>query len=201
MKNKNGFFKFVGLLACVGLLTAGSTYAYFTHAQKINNQFTVGENTISIEEEFEPPKEMTQGENVYKKKVQIKNESNVPCYVRVFAEFSDGDIKAISQLDNGAGFVNAADYPDNLPENWVYISEADDTLLGGYYYYTVPLEVGAKTIPLFERVKTTFAAAEDVKAYELIVYAESVQTLDKNGEDFTGAEPWNQAWDEFINRK
>ena len=50
-------------------------------------------------------------------------------------------------------------------------------------------------------MKTTFAKAEDVQDYEIIVYAECVQTLDKDGAEFTGGTPWKSAWKEFLERK
>ena len=104
----------------------------------------------------------------------------------------DQDIKNISEYssDNGETWYSVEDYADHLPDNWVRD--------GLYYYYTEPLQPGELTNPLITNVKTTFASAEDVKQYEIIVYQESVQTLDKNGEEFTGNDAYNQAWDEFL---
>lgn len=57
------------LIASAG---AGSTAAYFRHAQTVKNVLSVGESTIEIAEDYAPPKEMQQGENIYKKKVAVK---------------------------------------------------------------------------------------------------------------------------------
>ena len=146
---------------------------------------------------------MQQGENIYKKRVAVKNTGTVPCYVRVYAGFSDSAVEDVSQLYNPNGWFDAASYQDNLPDGWAFVTPADDAVVGdgGYYYYTKPLQPGKSTEPLFEKVKTTFAKAEDVQDYEIIVYAECVQTLDKVGAEFTGSTPWKSAWKEFLERR
>lgn len=63
------------------------------------------------------------------------------------------------------------------------------------------MAAGKTTDALFKKVKTTFQTAADVQDYEIIVYAESVQTADKDGAEFTGSDPWKQAWTEFLSRK
>ena len=146
------------LIASAG---AGSTAAYFRHAQTIKNVLSVGESTIEITEDYAPPKEMQQGENIYKKKVTVKNTGTVPCYVRVYAGFSDSAVEDVSQLYNPNGWFDAASYQDNLPDGWAFVTPTDDAVVGdgGYYYYTEPLQPGKSTEPLFEKVKTTFAKA------------------------------------------
>lgn len=97
--------------------------------------------------------------------------------------------------------------PDN---DWVYISTDTDPLLGGYFYYTQPVKSSESegatkdnviTNPLIEKVATYFESANDVKDYEIIVYAESVQTTDKDGVEFTGNDAYKDAWTEFLTRK
>ena len=199
---KKGVLILVAVILIVGA-GVGSTAAYFRHAQTVNNVLSVGENTIEIAEDYAPPKEMQPGENEYKKKVTVKNTGTVPCYVRVYAGFSDSAVENVSQLYNQNGWFDATSYPDNLPNGWAFVTPADDAVVGdsGYYYYTEPLQPGKSTAPLFEKVKTTFAKAEDVQDYEIFVYAESVQTRDKDGMEFSGAEPWKDAWTEFLERK
>lgn len=190
------------LAASLLLLGAVGTMAYFTHSQMLKNSFTVGENSIVIEEDYKPPKEMTQGENRYEKKVRIKNTGTVPCFVRVFADFSDHDMKLLSEMSpDGASFYPAAEYPGHVPEGWTYVTKAESQILGGYYYYTRELSAREKTEPLFQEVRTTFPSADQIKDYEILVYAESVQVLDKNGATFTGPEPYRKAWTEFLERR
>ena len=191
-----------GLASMICLAAIGGTVALFRAKSALNNQLSVGYNTITITEDFTPPKEMTAGENTYKKNVKVKNTGTVPCYVRVYAAFSDSSVADVSELSpDGSSFFSAGSYAEHLPEHWTYIEESDDAELGGYYYYTEPVAAGKTTDALFKKVKTTFQTAEDVQDYEIIVYAESVQTADKDGAEFTGSDPWKQAWTEFLSRK
>lgn len=184
------------------LSAAATTMAYFTYWKMFNNTFSVGENKIKITEEYIPPKEMQEGDNIYKKKVQIENTGTVPCYVRVFTEFSDSTLRDTSFLSpNGSDYYPANQYKNHLPEEWVYITDEENALLGGYYYYTKPLNQKAVTVPLFKTVKTHFETANEIKDYEIIVYAESVQVLDKNGSAFEGDTPYTAAWTEFLERR
>lgn len=181
---------------------AGITWAYFSHAQRIKNSFLVGSNTIGITEEYIPPKKMEVGDNVFKKRVQIKNTGTIPCFVRVFADFSDQEVKAWSQLSpDGSAYYAAEVYPDHLPDGWIYLTEEAEPLLGGYYYYTKPVDPGLKTIPLWEKIKTHFDTPEQVRDFDILVYGESVQTLDGVGAEWSGPDPWRQAWAEFLERR
>lgn len=194
----------VPLLAAVltAGLSAGGTIAYFSYRNAVANRLSVGTNTIEISEDFTPPKVMNAGENTYKKTVKVKNTGTVPCFVRIYTAFSDSAVTEKSELSpDGTNFYPAAEYDKHLSDGWIYISEDENALLGGYYYWTGELPVKKETDPLFKMVKTTFPTAESVQDYEIIVYAESVQVLDKDGNKFAGADPWKQAWQEFLERK
>lgn len=188
------------MAAAFSLFTAVSAaLAYFIHWRLLNNVFSIGYNDISIVEEYDPPKELKEGVNSFAKRIQVKNTGKISCYVRVLVKFSDSDIEKISELSpDGSEYYSALEYAEHLPKHWSYISEADDELLGGYYYYTEELAPDQRTDPLLEKVKTTFEKAEDVTAYEIYVYSESVQTLDADGEAFTGNEPYLDVWREFL---
>lgn len=207
---------------CVLMFGAGGIYAYQTSQERAVNDFSVGNNSIEPKEEFDPPEELTEGENIYKKAVAISNTGNIPCYIRVRAEFSDSAIAEISgftddtskngtyysALKDGADadvtdpdgntVIYADSYTGHLPEGWVYIPETESEELGGYYYFTEEVEPGEDTSYLFQYVKTYFANAADVKAYDIYIYAESVQVRDHNGETYPDADPWKQAWSEFL---
>lgn len=184
------------------LLAFGTTTAYLSYLQKQHNAFTVGRNTIAVTEEYAPPMEMKQGDNLYQKKVQVKNTGTVPCFVRVFAGFSDREMEERSQLSpDGAKLYPAAEYAAHLPDGWSCIEPEEDVLLGGYYYFTEAVEPKQETIPLFEKVNTHFERAEDVSAYEILIYAESVQVRDLDGVEFAGADAWRQAWTQFLERR
>lgn len=197
-----GVRKCLVAMTAVALVGIGGTWAYFTYMQSLQNAFSVGTNTITVTEEFEPLKEMGTGENVFKKKVQVENTGTVPCFVRVFVDFSDSGIADISQISpDGASYYPASEYTEHLPDGWAYIPEEGDNPLGGYYYYTEIVEPDRKTVPLFEKVKTHFDTAGQIVDYDMIVYSESVQVLDMEGSGFGGSDAYKNAWTEFLERR
>jgi alternate signal-mediated exported protein len=223
-----------GVVAAAVLLVAG-VYAYLTHSDTATNEFSGGNNEIEVVEEFTPPTQLEPGVNAYAKKVQIHNSGNVPCYIRVYVNFSDGDIKKVSGYsndgttyysavldgdeiavdvkdENGNVVVNKDKYINHLPAHWVYLPETGqntdsvDDAMGGWFYYTLPVAADGTTSALFDKVLTYFASEADIDAYQIIVYAESVQIRDHDGEsataedkdDTTGA--WYVMWREFLDR-
>lgn len=192
------------ILVCMAaaLFGAGGTWAYFTHSRIADNAFHVGSNTIEIQENYEPPKTLTTGENIFRKKVQVKNTGTVSCFVRVFADFSDYRIRNLAQISpDGSDYYPANDYAGYVPEEWTYISPEEDLLLGGFYYYSAPLEAGKTTDPLFEKIKCSFQSAEEIREFDILVSAESVQIYDKNGAEFTGEYGYREAWTEYLERR
>lgn len=218
----------------VGILV----YAFLTSEKAVKNEVKIGNNTIEIEEDFVPPVKQMKN-TIFKKKVQVKNTGNVPCYVRVYADFSDGTIRDISYFSNDAGalldeekfsdenYVNGISvgntygfycakrdttdnknyvYEENLPANWVFIPDnenGDDSVLKGYYYYTKEVPAGGLTEPLFTYILTKYTSESDIKQFDVIVYGESIQVTDKNGDIFeddepAGVEAWRKAWREFL---
>ena len=153
---------------------------------------------------------------------------SVACYVRVAVEFSDDDIAKVSGytadetvyyscMTGGIESITTADgreddgtlgvtginkdaYINHLPSDWVYIApdDANDSDLGGDYYYTKGLAPGETTESLFKKVTTYFKSKDDIKDYDIYVYAESVQDANSHGESFTGENTWKQAWKEFL---
>ncbi len=197
MKKKAGI---IALMAAIFLLS-GVTAAYLSYENDVDNSFIVGTNTIEISEDYEPPGELTVGDNIFKKRVAVENTGNIPCFVRVFADFSDPAIRDISYISpDGVEWYAADEYKYHLPQGWEYVEE-DDELMGSYYYYTHILAPGEKTPLLFDSIKTVIEDAGQIKDYEIIVYAESVQTLDKDGQEFAGSRAWEDAWREFLNRR
>ena len=174
-----------------------STFAYLTDGESTTNKLTVGENVIEITEKFTPPEELVTGANTFDKEVKVTNTGDVSCFTRVFLELSDNDVRGESKLSpDGTNFYTVEEFKDHLPTGWVY---EDSALLGPYYYYTSAIAPGEETPYLIKKVQTTFASAEDIEPYDIYVYAESVQVLDKDGQNFTGADVWKQAWTEYLN--
>ena len=197
---------FALLLVLICIVIAGGTLgviAYLTDSEAGVNILSVGYNEIEIVEEFPTP-EVTQGVNVYKKSVAVQNTGNTPTYVRVFLDFSDSRVADISEFSpDGTTFYAVSNYASHLPTGWVFVPEtaSDGALIGGFYYYTNVLEPGETTPKLIHTVKTTFADENDVVAFDIHVLAESVQTLDRDGQEFGGSSPWRSAWVEFAEDK
>lgn len=153
-KKKKIIFSLLALLAVVSI---GIVYAYFTGSANKNNQFSIGGNEVEIIEEFEPGDETKPGD-VFTKKPSVMNTGSVPCYVRAFAEFNDNAVAQCASVD----WNNTA---------WTVKQE------DGFYYYKTVLQPGEVTEPLFTQVAiSSDADPELVKKFDIIVYAESVQS-------------------------
>ncbi len=191
---------FAGLFVISG--SVGLTWAYFTQNSLLKNKLNAGSNEIEIVENYEPPERLEVGETIFRKRMEVKNTGRIPCYIRVFADFSDYEIRDRSEFSpDGSVFYPAAEYQEYLPEPWQFISEEEDELLGGYYYYGDILEVGEKTVPLLEKVKCSFERADQIHPFDILISAESVQIRDRFGETFMGEAAHLQAWREFLERR
>ena len=102
------------------------------------------------------------------KRVKIRNEGSVACYIRAALIFSE-PIEAIEGLDT---------------ENWV--KGEDD-----YYYYKKPVSEGESTTELFTGIRV--AKEMEQKELEVSVYEESVQ-IQKGNMVFHG---YREAWDAY----
>lgn len=147
----------------------GVTYAYLIANDSVQNEFTVGENKIEVEEEYDPPEKL-KPEIVIPKKPCVKNTGNLPCFVRARADFSDSEAK---------GFCNDLDIDT---ENWEY--DPDD----GYYYYKKLLQPGEATTYLFTKLEIkkekpdgTPLTEGDLIDFDVLVFAESCQHEDHDG--------------------
>ena len=155
----------------VGLLCIGGIAAYLTAAAKITNTVTVGYNEIEIVEDFTPPIEMKPGVS-FQKEVAVSNTGPVDCFVRVLSLFSRSDMEDLCDVNYNT-------------QDWEY-NETDQ-----YWYYKHSLKAGETTEPLFDTVKIHDDASETaIKAFDIIVYAESYQ----DSGEFSN---YQAAWEHF----
>ena len=194
------------------LLLIGITGAYLMGVSgKQINSIPIGYDSVEIIEEFIPPTKQ-QAITEYKKKVQVRNNGSVPCFVRVYVEFSDSRISDISSFSSDSQNYYTASrdtsnkdaYVNHLPDKWVFIPDNDNGVLAGYFYYTEPIAPESVSSAIFEYVKTDYTDYKDSEfapiQYEIIVYAESVQIIGTSGTDFSAIEDgWKSAWLEFLN--
>ena len=208
--NKKRKLVAVAVLAIMAVVGATAlTLGFLGDNTAITNKFKIGHNKSSVYEELGDLAQST-GTKYHKKIVKIKNEDNVPCYVRVYMDFSDSAYADKSYLSNGSaetaeaagnltyysakrkidGSDDVETYIEKLAsatnttaEKWVFIPETTDTdgaLLGGYYYYIVPVEPGKSTDSLIQWIKIeNGATADDIKAFNVLVYSETVKATEE----------------------
>ena len=170
-----------GIIICL-IITGviGTTAAFFTAYDTADNRVGIGYNESLIVEEFPSPDPIVPGQsNNYTKKVAVKNNDSVPCYVRVSVSFSSSHIGSATALTD----LNTTD--------WIFISEEDDPKLGGYYYYKEALAPDESTRSLFEGITISpgadFSFSSSGDTFDVIVYEESVQC----GAYTSYADAWN----------
>ena len=215
-----------GVLFCAGAaavvsMSVGVSLAYLAANKNTPNEIKIDKGVISINEVFSEPSPL-QLDNVTKKVVQVQNNGNSDCYVRVYVAFSDSDIAKKSLVSNTepvspaaqpaadsyitwAAFTSTST-PQTISPHWVYNST------DGYFYYTQKVPAGENTEPLFRWVKTEYGkqtaggndneqyydgtnGSDFIKNFEIIVYSESVQTVDMGNEV-----AYNVAWQNFLSK-
>ncbi|WP_303818870.1 SipW-dependent-type signal peptide-containing protein [Ruminococcus flavefaciens] len=186
------------VLSAVLIAVTAFTLAYFTSSDEVTNRFMgvyppeekpVAD--ITVTEIFEPPTEKS--DEPFQKSVQIENNGNIDCYIRVRLEFSSSEVRDISWLsndddkDNDEAYINASEYRySTLPDGWEYREE------DGFYYYTEAVAPSDRTASLIKWVKTVFPDDDsvDTDEYDIYVYSEAVPADDEDGERMTYEEAW-----------
>lgn len=186
--------------------------AYFTSNDRKDNNVIIANNKIDISEEFAPPDEQSIGNNRYKKKVSVTNDSNSPCYIRVYMDFSDSRTRNRSYFSNDwdgstgrfysavRDMTNTETYVAKLNEvapNWTFVPDDDSSLLAGYYYYKQLVSAGQSTEPLITYVNTHNETNDDIQQYDIIVYSESIQIFDMDGKEY---DDYEEAWTDFLSK-
>lgn len=186
------------VLSAVLIAVTAFTLAYFTSSDEVTNRFMgvyppeekpVAD--ITVTEIFEPPTDKS--DEPFQKSVQIENNGNIDCYIRVRLEFSSSEVRDISWLsndddkDNEDAYINASEYRySTLPDGWEYREE------DGFYYYTEAVAPSDRTASLIKWVKTVFPDDDsvDTDEYDIYVYSEAVSADDEDGERMTYEEAW-----------
>ena len=198
------------VLAVGGLLA----FAYFMSMDTVENRITIADNTIDISEVFDPPPEQSTEDNIFTKKVYVQNTGTAPCYVRVYADFSNSFVRSRSFISDSSDdsppiFYSAERVLDSTDERetfaehlnsgdgWVFVPDDSGTVLAGFYYYPYPLAVQETTPLLFSYIKTVNPTEDDIDQYDIYVYSESIQLTDLNGQTYAD---YAAAWTDFLSR-
>lgn len=222
MKKRNIIIVCIAVLAVV-LSAVGVSMAYLGDLEEKDNEVIVGRDIAEISEVFSEPSEQSMV-NEHNKEVRVKNTGSVPCYVRVYAEFSDSEIAKKAQVigcgstsyTSWANFKNSLKEPTNT--DWVYVEDNTNPNLSGYFYYRNVVDKDKETTPLIENVKVDYREKTDdsnidrIQDYEIIVYTETVQTTDIDGTEYgvgnltiesvtvPKENQWKIAWNRFLNK-
>lgn len=164
-------------------LFSNMTYSFLSDSDPQVNQVSIGYNDSQVEETFPEPQPIDpKKDTAYTKVVSVKNNHTVPCYVRVSVGFSDSAIG------------DHIDYLNLNTTDWIYIAPAQNSRLGGYFYYQNPVAPGTSTRPLFEGIQirsswdtSAFVNGDTLKLY---VYEESVQK--------GASSDYLAAWNDFL---
>ena len=222
MKKRKVFTGSAVLLAV--LAAAGAIMAYLGASDDAENTAEVAHDKITVTESFPKPSDLkANSNNYYVKEVAVANTGNVDCYVRVYADFPDSQTTAGAYYsadgvnyysavrdaelsgdtttdDNGntlhtQSFVNMLNAQDG---KWIFVPDDDSNeKLRGYFYYKDPVKVGESTLSLFKDVMIKTGDAPE--ALDLVVYAESVDSVyEDNGQAETYAD-YASAWNAFLN--
>ena len=196
-------------------ITVGVTLAYLAANSAKTNTIVIDKGDISINESFSKPESLSL-DNKTQKVVKVHNSANTDCYVRVFVDFSDSEVGKRSLVSNDdQNYISWEEFtsttvPQTIAPNWVYVNDAGSPLRG-YFYYTQKVAAGDYTPPLFSWVETRFdkqtasgpdesyltAASSDlITDFEIIVYSESVQTVDLGNE----LDNYSDAWTYFLTK-
>ncbi len=190
----------------------GITAAYLGARDNKTNKLNIDKGDEVISEVWSEPNFQTIA-NETDKHVSVTNKGSTPCFVRVYVDFSDSGIAEKAQLsEDGTSYKSWSEFKASHSSgtDWIYIPYDEQGKLGGYFYYTKSVSGSASTPPLIQKVKTDFSHNETkyneaettdgdfITDFDLIVYSETVQTVD-NGIDYsTQTDGWKTMWKIFL---
>ena len=206
------------IIICACLLTAvllsvGVTLAYLGTARKKENKVTVGKGDVTVTESNWVSPQTQHMENSTEKSVAVTNTGTVPCFVRVYMEFSDSEVAGKATVKGADGndyswsdFKSAlAGATNTVSSKWKYVDSDTDNNLNGYFYYTEAVAPDGITAELIKAVNTDYNGNNDtdsntdrIRSYDIIVYSETVQTVDTDGTDYGTGNDWHTAWGRFL---
>ena len=193
------------MIACglVISVAVGSTVAYLTDAETATNTFTVGNVQIDLEEPGYPGNDSDEVKNIVPnqeivKDPQVENTGDNAALVYLKVEVPQEEFTELN-ADGTPGTKQMQDLftLKGLDANWELIrtetsTDADTakTKTTYVYAYRKPLDKGAITPKLFDKVQMKNAVENDLsgKAEDIVITACAIQATDIPGEDLTVGE-------------
>lgn len=146
----------------IALLGIGGTMALFTDTEAAVNRFTVGKNTITVDEK---------PEGLSKQQIGITNTGTIPVYVRMQVNVPEG----IKYIEKGEEKSLTPVYDPQTPDSAYWIDGED-----GFWYYKTPLQPGARSEFLYDSISFEGIPADQLAEIkdllDITVYGESVQS-------------------------
>ena len=174
MKKRIILITLVCLVACA--VSFGVTYAFLITQESNSNVFIVGEIRAEVEEDFEPPAELHPNSS-FKKAPYARNTGNLPCFIRMRADYSTVKAGSFCTLTGGSS------------EYWELGAD-------GYYYYKQLLDPGELTAePPFDHVDIGNCNENDLENFDILIYVEAIQHTDHNGDH--AATEYKDAWSAY----
>lgn len=175
LKEKTGRSWGIILILTLGILCLPMAgLAFLTARDQVVNQAAMGENTTTVEEKFQEPDPLDpEQSHEIQKEIRVKNQENIPCYVRVRILQEDMDIQC--------------EWKDLAKKLW--------QKRGEYYYYTKLVNPGESTEPLARILVLEKNGERKEQEFRLLVYEESVQAFNpETGENWK----WLDAWEYYV---
>ena len=162
LKSKKGIIIPLSIIV-VFCVISSAVLAYFIDKKDITNTMTIGLCDVEVNEEFDPPPKYVPGD-IVTKKPWVSNIGTVPCYVRIRADISNGQLLPYLDID-----FNSDEWSEKKSD--------------GYYYYLGNsknkgiLAPGEDSESLFTTIKIHDDIPQDaVLNFEIYIYAEAVQS-------------------------
>lgn len=171
----------LALFVAMAAVSFAGTFAYLIRTDNLLNSLFVGENKITVEEEFDKP--ILKPGITFHKMPYAENTGNLDCFIRCRVDFSSSD----AGMNNNEGGYCTLDYNTQY---WTY--NPDD----GYWYYKQILKPGESTKEhaLFTTATISNTVDEkDLEDFYIFVYTESYQSGDHSADDYMSADIWGQA--------
>ena len=167
----------IGAMIVAGVITAGSTFAWFTSKDEVTNRLSASASyDVSIAEDFQPPEDWIPGQTI-NKDVSAVNTGSVDAFVRMWLE---GEMSVMNKLPLASSTAVPATVAANLGLNSTSTDEAMYALGFKYYdaskkYYKV-LSQTERTNPGLNGSNTNvndndYSEVKSVQAGGYLVYA------------------------------